>query len=386
MPIPWKRSWLTTLPLSALLLASLPAFAVAPVVQNAHTVGFEVEGMLSVTLKVTKPPGQLSEKAEFVQNPNLSYGLPIIIYEIDQIDRAPDPKNATAEIVTAPFRANEAGVTALLNAVNGAYSNAPAEARFTPSADFGGHEATVKISKGRAAGSVQTNLTVTAAKLFPDTDDAARTVWRKLTEEPYVAKVIPLVAGARQITNLLAQAATAPLHAQLAQRTNLRLWMYLWLARMSYEMGSNHFHVSGFYKDHHGCALKMAMDPVSSGLPVANGPLFANLHVTHAPLYGQIRTAAIAAVAASLGKTVQEVTTAWPADAFDRPSSLESVASERPLAARIVGGAISPIVEARRSNSPINTAARKAIEQVVLKRKNAQTNAQEFVGALGALY
>lgn len=374
--------WFVSLSCSVLLAASAPALAAAPEVQDAYTVGFEVEGMLTVTLK----DGKLSEKAYSVQDDTPSYGLPTITYQLDQIDRAKNPKAATAEIVTAPFAATEAGLKKLLEAVYGAYAKAPAQAAFVPSADFGGHHSTVRISKGRGAGSVQSNVTVPARNLVPDTDGAAKKTWGVLTEEKYVRKITPLVAGARDITDLLAKAADAPLHAEWDKKSNLRLWMYLWLARMSYEVGAGQFKIAGFFKDHHGCAIKMEMDPESSGLDPADGTAFANLHATHAALWKQIKEKAIAAVAASLGKTVNDVTDGWPADASNRPNSHESAASERPLPAKLVGGVLAPIVEARRSNSPINSAARSAIGAVVLEKKSADSQKGDLSKAMKDLF
>lgn len=346
-----------------------------PVEQSSHSIGVEIEGMLQVTSSSV-----LSEKAEYRQNDTRStFGdLPYITYELDQIDSV-SAKTATAEIVTAPFANTAKGIETLLTAIKSAYDDAPrGTVTFTPAADFGGDAADGTISKLGSAGAPQVNLTVSAAKLMADTDEAATAAWSILTEPKHVAKIIPLVRGARDIVSYLTADRRA-LATWSRQTYALRLWMFVWLAKVSFQIEDRiKKAVVGYHKDRHGLTLKMKLHPVASGLPADVATAWEDFNAVEGPARTEMVEMAKRAITSSLGAPEDKVRAAWRGAERLLAISDDTVGTERPLDVRIIGTDLAPIVEARRSNSTINSAFRTAVDNVVFKKKPIAGEAAAF--------
>jgi len=358
-----------------------------PVTRSHYTFGLEIEGMLSVS----RQSGTLSEKAEYVQNATLSFGLPKIKYELDQIFGASTSvSTATAEIVTAPFAVTAIGARELLTAVRAAYVSAPTtRITFNPSPDFGGHTSQARITKVSTRGACQTNMAIPAGQLFPADARTAKSLWSKLTTEEDVAKILPLVAAANTLVTTLSGDATAPLYAYRAQAARLKLWFFQWLSYMSFEVGLPLINSSGLWKDFHGCTIKCAMDPRSNGIPYAAATTMCALYTratnTIAAPLDAVYDTAISAIASSVGTTETKVRNAWPEDAIHELTRADAPATERPLRSSVVGTKLAPIIELRHTNAPINTAAAAATYETIRSVTQLQEQANTLNTTLRAL-
>ncbi|MDY7231964.1 hypothetical protein [Hyalangium rubrum] len=357
-----------------------------PVTRAHLTLGLEIEGLLNVS----RTSGTMSEKAEYNPNKGFSFGIPKLKYELDQIfGAAANVSSATAEVVTAPFAVTGIGLKELLQIVREAYTKAPSQMTFTPSADFGGSSCQGRISKVSTHGSCQANMTIRAETLFQADAKKAKAIWSQLTTDEELPKILPLVAAANTLVNTVAEDNTAPLHAYWNSRVRLKLWFFQWLSFLSFEVAAELDKLPGLAKDFHGCTIKGAMDPRSNGVPYLAATTLCGLYTAStgavaAPL-DTVYDTAITAIATSIGATEEAVRDHWTDDAVYELTRPEPPATERPLKSSIVNNKIAPILEMRHRNAPVNAAMSTAIHESILSANKISTQAAEVLKVLKPL-
>jgi hypothetical protein len=387
--------------IAILLAVPLTSWAQAkpPVAQDQLTAGGEIEGLIWVSPVVnstTKKPYPLYEKAEYIGNASLSYGLPYVTLELDQVDRANGAGVATAEIVTAPFATTVAGLTTLLETIHDlCVAKVTGRMEFKTSADFGPFKSDGSpISSfvragtwcGGAPGAPQLNVAVPASKLL---GTAAAAAWPVLTKNPAPAT---LGVAADAIAGDLI-AVGAPLAGQ--PRDRVGLWVLGWLSRLTAIAGKMNGRL-GYYKDTYGATIKMYIDPIAVGLPESARAAMAAIALGDAPkptdaLYESLFAKAKTAVDSTGG--VAEGLWADRQGLFDilvpDVSAPVSVATERPLATRLVGtgaaAVVAPIVESRANDTPLNEAFKAAYGAAIKNKASAAAEARKLYALMAPL-
>lgn len=311
----------------------------APVTQTRPTIGLEIEGLVSAT----RVSGTMEEKQ--------TYRTPLAKakYDLDQLVGS-DATIATAEIVTDPFAVTEAGLKDMILAVQKAWgpdrpTKAVTFAHTVGDAFYTTATAQVKLKKGTAPGSQQTNLTISVERYFSSIEHL-------VPKATFLPRVAPIAEAAQDIVSDLITATTAPLYAHRALKWNLCLWVYQWLTRIQI-MYMKVAKISGYAKDLQGMTIKSRCDPVSNDIPYAAATIMTGLlgpTGVKAPELESMYTKAEAAVKKSLN--LSNVTV--PDEAVDLLTDPDTPASERPLNARTINGELCPIVEIRKMKSPLN--------------------------------